>query len=84
MIPLSLYMPCVQGYYTLSMACKYNRLPLRWDTSTLRQFGSNVDCYCLTTSGTSSGVHVTTTFPTFTCTLVITRCPISQNIVEQL
>ncbi|XP_064402165.1 uncharacterized protein LOC135347949 isoform X2 [Halichondria panicea] len=70
------------GYYTLSMACKYDSSSGSLKSTALRQSGSNVDCVCKTTSITSSsGEHLFVNFSTFTCTLVITRCPISQNIV---
>ena len=37
----------IQGYYTLSMACRYDP-PSGWvDTSTFHQSGSNVDCLCV-------------------------------------
>ncbi len=77
-----IYICLVQGYYTLSMTCKYDP-PTGWlDTSTLRQSGSNVKCLCWITSTISSpGEHASVNFPTFTCTLVITRCSTSQNIV---
>ena len=70
----------MQRYYTLSMLCKYDPSPLRYDTSTLRQDGSSVYCLCVTIPGNSAG-HLFSNIPTFTCTIVVTRCPTSQNIV---
>ena len=64
------------------MACDYDLAIGRLGTSILRPIEPDVFCYCLITSvPSSSGVHASSNFPTHTCTLVITRCPTSQNIV---
>ena len=71
----------VQGYYTLDMRCQFDRQPDFTDHTVLRSPGDgHYHCLCYATSVNGDiGLEIFS-FPTFTCTLVVTRCPLLNRL----
>ena len=76
----SLLLP-VQGYYTLDRRCEYSSThSIYFDTTSLVKSGtSSVYCKCQVIYPTSGLAGVSTGLRG-DCTLVITRCPMSQTV----
>lgn len=84
---LDLYTCCLsfintlQGYYTTGMRCEYETSYSYLEATVLRKSGSNVYCYCDVTYPGSSHNALSTSL-TATCTLIVSRCRLEQNILN--
>ena len=74
----------LQEYYTLDMRCEYKADMTFMETTYIRKGGTNnVWCYCEVfkpniCNGTST--HLNIMALEATCSLVITRCPLTQSL----
>ena len=76
-------MTLIQNFYTLDMRCEYSG-NFQLEAPSLQQHTANTYfCQCSVVHPSSDGFAILSAATRYgTCTLVITRCPLSQNVIN--
>ena len=69
-----------QGFYTLDARCEYESSDEFVEVTTIRRDGANVWCDCDIVNINRNGLQSIRSLYGGTCALIITRCPLSQNL----